>query len=138
MAQYKLSKQGTSWKVRGEPLRSIFEPLPDGQYLITIQRLHPKRTLGQNARLWGYIYPQVMQAINESEGLQLRSTMDVHLFFGQLIVTGRLTDPRTGKAIDNLPASTKEMSTSQFKYYMDVLEAISDLIYNTKIQYEDE
>lgn len=136
MAQYKLNKQGNTYRVRGEPLKSVFEPLIDGQYLITIQRLHPKRSLGQNARLWGYIYPQILQALNEAEGLQLRSTMDVHMYFTQLRIKGELTDPRTGNVI-KLPSSTKEMSTDQLRTYMDVLEEIANLIYNNPIQYGD-
>lgn len=137
MSIFKLRKERGGYKVGQKPIREILENLEDGRYLVTIEKLHPKRSIDQNKRLWGYIYPQLLYHINEAGGNTFRSVHDLHFYFTQMRVAGQFVDPLTGEVV-LLPASTQQMSTDQMSLYMEVLENIASEIYHAKIQYYED
>lgn len=134
---FKLRKRGENQRCGREDVKDILNRLLDGTYIVTIEKASPVRTLSQNARLWGYIYPQLLHYIKDAGGESFRSVYDLHFYYKNLRETGSFIDPLTGQAV-SLPASTRDMTTEQLSLYMDVLENVAAIIYNAKIIYDNE
>lgn len=103
-------------------LSKMFEHLnilADGFYRIEVRKIRKKRTLDQNAWLFGCIYPMLLKALND-EGWEFVTTQQVHEFFKSMLGKEKFINKHTGEIVE-IPQSTAEMNTVQFATYCEEL-----------------
>lgn len=103
-------------------LSKLFEHLnilADGFYRIEVRKIRKKRTLDQNAWLFGCIYPMLLKALND-EGWEFVTTQQVHEFFKSMLGKEKFINKHTGEIVE-IPQSTAEMNTVQFATYCEEL-----------------
>ena len=84
----------------------------DGKRMVLrLERAHPKRSLDQNAYLWGVVY----EAVSDWTGYEKDETHEIlkAMFLGT--VSRKLPDGQTVE----MPRSTRGLSTAEFSEYVD-------------------
>ncbi len=118
METYYLIKQGGRFDLR--PLINWLATASDGTFRIEITRVRKRRTLNQNAWLWGCIYPLLRQGLIAAGWDDIATDEQVHEFFKQQFASDSVVNRQTGEVV-RLPSSTKEMDTAQFSAYCEKL-----------------
>ena len=117
METYLLHKQDGRFDLR--PLINWLSGAKDGTFRIDVTRVRKRRTLDQNAWLWGCIYPLLRQALN-AQGWEFVNDEQVHEFFKQQMADDKVLNRQTGEVV-SLPVSTREMDTVTFAAYCEKL-----------------
>lgn len=101
------------------PLINWLSNAHDGTYRIDVKMVRRRRTLDQNAWLWGGIYPLLRIALN-AQGWEFVNDEQVHEFFKAQMAADQVINKHTGEVIE-IPRSTREMDTLTFSTYCDKL-----------------
>jgi len=101
------------------PLINWLSRAKDGTYKLDIKLVRRRRTLDQNAWLWGCIHPLLRHALN-AQGWEFTNDEQVHEFFKAQMAHDEVINKHTGEVIE-FPKSTKDMDTLTFSTYCDQL-----------------
>ena len=104
---------------------------PDGPYIVTVQRMRPKRTASQNEWLWGCVYPMLLDALIDA-GWEFTDTKQVHEFFKAQLAEDKVVNKETGEIV-SFPRSTALMDTATFSAYCEKLREYAREFLNTEI-----
>ncbi len=101
------------------PLLNYLSTRKDGQYKLDVVMVRKKRSLSQNAWLWGCIYPMLLNGLN-AQGWEFTTCDEVHEFFKTLFMQRTYVNKDTGEVI-KMPNSTAKMTTIVFSEYCEQL-----------------
>lgn len=110
---------------------TVLRAAKDGNYSITIKRVHKNRTNDQNGWLWGCVYPILLDALLDA-GWEFTSTEQVHEFFKNQFTKDSAVNHDTGEIVE-FPHSTAEMDTVTFSTYVEKLIDYAREYLNTEI-----
>ena len=97
---------------------NFLKELKDGSYTVAFKP-RKYRSLNQNAYYWGIMVPMVKDGLREQGYDEVKSSNDAHEVLKALFRKREIVNKETGQLITVIPGSTTDMSTSEFKIYME-------------------
>lgn len=89
----------------------------DCRVWVTIEKIYKKRSVSQNAYLWGVVYKLVLEALNES-GFDELDKESVHDLCKYKFLKREFVNEKTGEVITSI-GETKILKTVEFMEYLE-------------------
>lgn len=102
------------------PVHQFFTELHDGSYLAKFQP-RKVRTHNQNAYYFAQVVPLIREGLRDAGYDEIKSNHDAHEVLKTLFHKKEVVNKHSGEIIATLPGSTTEMSTTEFKDYLEAI-----------------
>lgn len=101
-----------------QPVKQFFSDLPDGSYSV---RFTPRkiRSLPQNAYYHAIMVPMVKEGLRGAGYDEVKTNNDAHEVLKVLFLKREIVNKETGQLITTIPGSSADLSTVEFKDYME-------------------
>lgn len=90
----------------------------NGSYQVTFKP-RKYRTNSQNAYYWAIMVPMIKDGLRDAGYDEIKTNNDAHDVLKALFHKKEIINKITGELITTIPGSTVDMSTSEFKQYME-------------------
>lgn len=87
------------------------------EVILTVEKKKRKRTLLQNAYLFGYMYRAVQEGLKDMTG-EKYTIEQIHEMFKAMFLKNEIMNKETGETA-TIPGSTATLSTSEFMFYIE-------------------
>lgn len=102
----------------------VLKEFPDCRIKLIIQKIYNKRSLNQNAYLFGYVYAEVQAGIKEIQG-EKYTISQIHEMFKMQFLAKEIVNKNTGEII-KIAGSTATLTTVEMMEYISEITKWSD------------